>query len=126
MHLSSKALTGPSLLFARFPCVSLSHILSPGVDPKSIVCEYYRRGQCVKGFKCKFSHDLSVERKSQKIDLYSDRRDESEEGECHADEVAGALNTRTFYAVLMPASITSYCSLLSARYAFADTTEDWY
>ena len=60
--------------------LSLTFSLS-GVDPKSIVCEYYRRGQCAKGFKCKFSHDLSVERKSQKIDLYSDRRDEGEEGE---------------------------------------------
>jgi hypothetical protein len=46
-----------------------------GVDPKSIVCEYYRHGQCTKGFKCKFSHDLSVERKGPKLDLYTDKRD---------------------------------------------------
>ncbi|KAH8950794.1 hypothetical protein BDL97_10G103200 [Sphagnum fallax] len=46
-----------------------------GVDPKSIVCEFYRHGQCAKGFKCKFSHDLSVERKGEKIDIYSDQRD---------------------------------------------------
>lgn len=46
-----------------------------GVDPKSIVCEYFRHGQCAKGFKCKFSHDLSVERKGEKIDIYSDKRD---------------------------------------------------
>jgi len=51
-----------------------------GVDPKSIVCEFYRHGQCTKGFKCKFSHDLNVERKTAKIDLYSDRRG-GEEGE---------------------------------------------
>jgi hypothetical protein len=44
-----------------------------GVDPKSIVCEYFRHGQCTKGFKCKFSHDLAVERKTAKIDLFSDR-----------------------------------------------------
>ncbi|CAM6102651.1 unnamed protein product [Calypogeia fissa] len=50
-----------------------------GVDPKSIVCEFFRRGQCAKGFKCKFSHDLNVERKGEKIDLYSDQRD-GEEG----------------------------------------------
>lgn len=43
------------------------------MDPKSIVCEYYRHGQCTKGFKCKFSHDLSVERKTAKIDLYTDK-----------------------------------------------------
>eukprot|EP00983_Pelagomonas_calceolata_P093623 1157795-Pelagomonas_calceolata.AAC.5 len=33
------------------------------VDPKSVVCEFYRHGQCTKGFKCKFSHDLNVEKK---------------------------------------------------------------
>lgn len=46
-----------------------------GVDPKSIVCEFYKAGQCAKGFKCKFSHDLNVQRKGEKIDLYSDKRD---------------------------------------------------
>ncbi|GLJ54126.1 hypothetical protein SUGI_1159220 [Cryptomeria japonica] len=48
----------------------------PGVDPKSILCEFFKAGQCVKGFKCKFSHDLNVQRKGEKIDLYSDKRDE--------------------------------------------------
>ncbi|XP_022988591.1 zinc finger CCCH domain-containing protein 11-like [Cucurbita maxima] len=47
-----------------------------GVDPKSIVCEYFKVGQCTKGFKCKFSHDLNVQRKGEKIDIYSDKRDE--------------------------------------------------
>ncbi|GBG79952.1 hypothetical protein CBR_g30214 [Chara braunii] len=50
-----------------------------GVDPKSILCEFFRRGQCTKGFKCKFSHDLNVERKGEKIDLYSDQRDVPQE-----------------------------------------------
>ncbi|KAK9920796.1 hypothetical protein M0R45_029342 [Rubus argutus] len=45
-----------------------------GVDPKSILCEFYKAGQCAKGFKCKFSHDLNVQRKGEKIDLYSDKR----------------------------------------------------
>ncbi|GJP32805.1 hypothetical protein CLOM_g193 [Closterium sp. NIES-68] len=53
----------------------------PGVDPKSIVCEFFRHGQCSKGFKCKFSHDLSVERKGEKIDLYSDQRDDEDKME---------------------------------------------
>ncbi|KAL3825937.1 hypothetical protein ACJIZ3_021966 [Penstemon smallii] len=48
----------------------------PGVDPKSIVCEHFKVGQCAKGFKCKFSHDLNVQRKGEKIDIYSDKRDE--------------------------------------------------
>jgi hypothetical protein len=33
-------------------------------------------GQCAKGFKCKFSHDLNVQRKGEKIDIYSDKRDQ--------------------------------------------------
>lgn len=48
----------------------------PGVDPKSILCEFYKVGQCAKGFKCKFSHDLNVQRKGEKIDIYSDKRDQ--------------------------------------------------
>ncbi|XP_061351348.1 zinc finger CCCH domain-containing protein 11-like [Gastrolobium bilobum] len=47
-----------------------------GVDPKSILCEFFKAGQCAKGFKCKFSHDLNVQRKGEKIDIYSDKRDE--------------------------------------------------
>lgn len=46
-----------------------------GVDPKSILCEFYKAGQCAKGFKCKFSHDLNIQRKGEKIDIYSDKRD---------------------------------------------------
>ncbi|XP_038680248.1 zinc finger CCCH domain-containing protein 21 isoform X2 [Tripterygium wilfordii] len=47
-----------------------------GVDPKSILCEFFKAGQCTKGFKCKFSHDLNVQRKGEKIDIYSDTRDQ--------------------------------------------------
>ncbi|KAK9845701.1 hypothetical protein WJX81_000013 [Elliptochloris bilobata] len=50
-----------------------------GVDPKSIVCEFFRHGKCTKGFKCKFAHDLAVERKGGKIDIFSDRREDGEE-----------------------------------------------
>ncbi|CAK9164768.1 unnamed protein product [Ilex paraguariensis] len=50
-----------------------------GVDPKSILCEFYKVGQCAKGFKCKFSHDLNVQRKGEKIDIYSDKRDTENE-----------------------------------------------
>ncbi|KAF3662848.1 Zinc finger CCCH domain-containing protein 11 [Capsicum annuum] len=51
-----------------------------GVDPKSILCEFYKAGQCAKGFKCKFSHDLNVQRKGEKIDIFSDKRDEDGKG----------------------------------------------
>lgn len=40
-----------------------------------MLCEFFRHGQCTKGFKCKYSHDLAVERKSAKIDLFTDQRD---------------------------------------------------
>jgi hypothetical protein len=53
----------------------------PGVDPKSVVCEFFRHGRCEKGFKCKYSHDLSVERKTAKIDLFTDQRELGKEGE---------------------------------------------
>uniref|UniRef100_A0A6B2E8P2 Zinc finger CCCH domain-containing protein 15 n=1 Tax=Phlebotomus kandelakii TaxID=1109342 RepID=A0A6B2E8P2_9DIPT len=47
-----------------------------GTDPKSVVCVFFKQGQCTKGDKCKFSHDLSVERKVEKRSLYVDMRDD--------------------------------------------------
>ncbi|WEW56941.1 Translation machinery-associated protein 46 [Emydomyces testavorans] len=47
----------------------------PGVDPKTVLCVFFKKGSCDKGRKCKFSHDPAVERKAQKKDLYSDSRD---------------------------------------------------
>ncbi len=46
-----------------------------GVDPKTILCAFFKAGSCTKGAKCKFSHDLNVERKAEKINLYEDARD---------------------------------------------------
>jgi hypothetical protein len=50
-----------------------------GVDPKTLLCAFYKAGQCEKGNKCKFSHDMDVGRKQEKRDLYADARDEKEE-----------------------------------------------
>ncbi|KAG8432815.1 hypothetical protein GDO86_017167 [Hymenochirus boettgeri] len=50
--------------------------VSKGADPKSVVCAFYKQGQCTKGDKCKFSHDLSLERKCEKRSVYVDGRDE--------------------------------------------------
>ncbi|XP_052813627.1 zinc finger CCCH domain-containing protein 15-like [Mya arenaria] len=47
-----------------------------GVDPKSVICAFFKQGQCGKGDKCKFSHDLNVARKAEKKNLYEDVRDE--------------------------------------------------
>jgi hypothetical protein len=49
-----------------------------GVDPKTVLCQFFKTGQCQKGDKCKFSHDLNIERKSAKIDLYTDSRNEED------------------------------------------------
>jgi hypothetical protein len=67
-------------------------LLLPGVDPKSVVCEFFRHGRCEKGFKCKYSHDLSVERKTAKIDLFTDQRELGKDGEevSHASTPAAA------------------------------------
>lgn len=46
-----------------------------GTDPKSVVCAFFKQGNCGKGDKCKFSHDLSVERKTEKRSIYVDMRD---------------------------------------------------
>lgn len=46
-----------------------------GTDPKSVVCAFFKAGQCGKGDRCKFSHDLTVERKVEKRSLYVDMRD---------------------------------------------------
>jgi hypothetical protein len=50
-----------------------------GVDPKTVVCIFYKKGNCEKGKKCKFAHNLDVERKVEKINLYQDSRAEEEE-----------------------------------------------
>ena len=52
-----------------------------GVDPKTVLCQFYKQGACEKGKKCKFSHDLSIERKGEKRSLYTDTRDEEKEAE---------------------------------------------
>ncbi|PVD39074.1 hypothetical protein C0Q70_01702 [Pomacea canaliculata] len=50
--------------------------VSKGTDPKSVLCAFFKQGQCSKGDKCKFSHDLAIERKSEKRSVYDDAREE--------------------------------------------------
>ncbi|KAK3989787.1 hypothetical protein QBC44DRAFT_308127 [Cladorrhinum sp. PSN332] len=50
-----------------------------GVDPKTVVCIFFKKGNCEKGKKCKFAHDLAVERKVEKRNLYEDSREGTEE-----------------------------------------------
>ncbi|PSN72745.1 hypothetical protein BS50DRAFT_568342 [Corynespora cassiicola Philippines] len=60
-----------------------------GVDPKTVLCQFFKKGHCDKGRKCKFSHDLAIERKTEKKSLYTDSRDkETEEEEKKKDNFA--------------------------------------
>uniref|UniRef100_G3TZD4 C3H1-type domain-containing protein n=1 Tax=Loxodonta africana TaxID=9785 RepID=G3TZD4_LOXAF len=56
------------------PAVAAQKI-SQGGDPKSVVCAFFKHGQCTKG-KCNFSQDLTLERKCEKRSVYIDARDE--------------------------------------------------
>lgn len=42
-----------------------------------MLCAYFKAGVCEKGKKCKFSHDLTLDGKTAKIDIYSDPRDKN-------------------------------------------------
>jgi hypothetical protein len=57
-----------------FKPVQIQQKVPFGVDPKTILCAYFKAGTCQKGNRCKFSHDLNIERKAEKIDLYTDYR----------------------------------------------------
>ena len=52
--------------------------VAKGVDPKSVLCAFFKQGQCTKGDKCKFSHDLKVEKKAEKKSVYVDMRDDKD------------------------------------------------
>lgn len=56
-----------------------------GVDPKTVLCAFYKVGTCQKGTKCKFSHDLNVGRKVEKKNLYEDSREDKANGEALID-----------------------------------------
>ena len=59
-----------------FKPVVAAQKISKGGDPKSVVCAFFKEGQCTKGDKCKFSHDLTLERKCEKQSIYIDAKDE--------------------------------------------------
>jgi len=50
-----------------------------GVDPKSVLCQFFKKGACEKGKRCKFSHDLAIERKAEKKGLYDTPEGEEKE-----------------------------------------------
>jgi len=62
-----------------FKPVVAAQKVAKGVDPKSVLCAFFKQGQCTKGDKCKFSHDLTLDRKSEKRSLYVDEREDEQE-----------------------------------------------
>ena len=60
------------------PVVELQKI-GKGVDPKSVLCVFFKQGQCTKGDKCKFSHDLNVVRRTEKRNIYEDDEKDKED-----------------------------------------------
>ncbi|XP_076039510.1 zinc finger CCCH domain-containing protein 15 homolog [Oratosquilla oratoria] len=57
----------------------VQQLAGKGSDPKSVLCAFFKQGSCSKGSKCKFSHDMAVERKGEKRSAYIDMRDDSKE-----------------------------------------------
>lgn len=50
-----------------------------GVNPKSVLCAFFKQGTCTKGDKCKFSHDMSLERKSATRNYYETEKEDKME-----------------------------------------------
>ncbi|GKT29844.1 hypothetical protein ADUPG1_014235 [Aduncisulcus paluster] len=47
--------------------------LKEGQNPKDVLCEFFKHGMCTKGDRCKYSHDLDLEKKK-RASLYVDKR----------------------------------------------------
>ena len=79
--------------------------LEPGTDPKSVVCAFFKAGCCEKGAKCKYSHDLTMSRKTAKLDVYADRR--SEEAEDKMEDWDQKKRVSPLLRLAHPASLTA-------------------
>lgn len=62
------------------------------VDPKSLLCVFFKQGLCGKGAKCKFSHDLAVAQKTAKKNLYADSREVEKDEETNENWDSDKLN----------------------------------
>jgi len=63
-----------ALLFRKVEDKPKPQVVPPGVDPKSVLCIQFKAGKCEFGDKCKFAHDLSLDGKKAKADMFTDSR----------------------------------------------------
>lgn len=68
--------------------------IAKGVDPKSVVCMYFKQGTCQKGDRCKFSHDLAVERKAEKRNIYEDVRENDNMADWNEDKLKDVVDKK--------------------------------
>jgi len=63
-----------ALLFRKVEEKQKPQLVPPGVDPKSVLCIYFKKGNCQFGDSCKLSHDLALDGKKAKADMFTDSR----------------------------------------------------
>ena len=67
-----------------------------GEDPKSVLCAYFKVGQCTKGANCRYSHDLNIStRSSAKRSAFADDMGGEEGAEGDGDEKKAGMDDWT-------------------------------
>lgn len=61
-----------------------------------------RAGSCEKGRKCKFSHDLGIERKAEKKSLYADSRDDRQSAPISSFDLCSSYSFAHPWILLLP------------------------
>lgn len=64
-----------AMLFKKVEDKQKPQIVPIGVNPKSVLCIYFKKGYCQAGEQCKLSHDMDIENKQVKKDMYTDTRE---------------------------------------------------
>lgn len=55
---------------------------------------YFKQGTCQKGDRCKFSHDLAVERKAEKRNIYEDVRENDNMADWNEDKLKDVVDKK--------------------------------
>ncbi|KNC78925.1 hypothetical protein SARC_08659 [Sphaeroforma arctica JP610] len=63
-------------------------------DPKTVVCAFFKQGLCTKGAKCKFSHDMAVQRKVTKREVYESKDKEEGDEDWNMDSLNEAIDKK--------------------------------